>query len=106
MITPACARDHRGSVCGFKPAPCIKIATSSEKYRHMQGDMDLNCGAIVIGDDTIEAVGRRIFEELIAVASGKKTRNEEFEYGDNEFMPWQVGAITSGGWRVAPLLPR
>jgi galactarate dehydratase len=60
----------------------------------MEEDMDLNCGDIVSGEDTIEAAGRRIFEEVIAVASGKKTRSEEFEYGDNEFVPWQVGAVT------------
>ncbi len=89
-----CFTTGRGSVSGFKPAPCIKIATNSEMYRHMEEDMDLNCGDIVTGEDTIEAAGRRIFEEVIAVASGKKTRSEEFEYGDNEFVPWQVGAVT------------
>ncbi len=89
-----CFTTGRGSVSGFKPAPCIKIATNSEMYRHMEDDMDLNCGDIVTGEDTIEAAGRRIFEEVIAVASGKKTRSEEFEYGDNEFVPWQVGAVT------------
>ena len=89
-----CFTTGRGSVSGFKPAPCIKIATNSEMYRHMEEDMDINCGDIVSGDDTIEAAGLRIFEDVIAVASGKKTKSEEFEYGDNEFVPWQVGATT------------
>ena len=43
---------------------------------------------------TIEQAGRRIFEDIIAVASGKKTSSEIYDYGDNEFVPWQVGAIT------------
>ena len=36
---------------------------------------------------------RQIFEEIIAVASGKKSKSEEFGYGDNEFVPWQIGAV-------------
>jgi galactarate dehydratase len=54
----------------------------------------LNCGGIVTGDETIEEAGRRIFEDVIAVASGKKTLSEIYDYGDNEFVPWQVGAVT------------
>ena len=89
-----CFTTGRGSVSGFKPAPCIKIATNSEMYEHMKEDMDLNCGRIVTGDETIEEAGRRIFEDVIAVASGKKTLSEIYDYGDNEFVPWQVGAVT------------
>jgi len=89
-----CFTTGRGSVSGFKPAPCIKIATNTEMYEHMQEDMDINCGGIVTGDDTIEAAGERIFEDIIAVASGKKTLSEVYDYGDNEFVPWQVGAVT------------
>jgi len=73
---------------------CIKIATNTEMYEHMQEDMDINCGGIATGDDTIEAAGARIFEDIIAVASGKKTLSEAYDYGDNEFVPWQVGAVT------------
>ncbi|MBL0375136.1 altronate dehydratase [Rhizobium sp. KVB221] len=89
-----CFTTGRGSVSGFKPAPCIKIATNTDMYEHMDEDMDINCGGIVTGDDTIEAAGKRIFEDIIAVASGKKTVSEVYDYGDNEFVPWQVGAIT------------
>ena len=89
-----CFTTGRGSVSGFKPAPTIKVATNSDMYEHMKDDMDLNCGTIVTGDETIEQAGHRIFEELIAVASGKKTRSEEYDYGDNEFVPWQLGATT------------
>jgi galactarate dehydratase len=84
----------RGSVSGFKPAPCIKVATNSEMYEHMQDDMDVNCGGIVTGEDTIEAAGLRIFESVIATASGRYTLSEDFGFGDNEFVPWQIGAVT------------
>ena len=63
-------------------------------YEHMKEDMDLNCGGIVTGEETIEQSGQRIFEEILAVASGRKTLSEVYDYGDNEFVPWQIGAVT------------
>ncbi|KQO73887.1 altronate dehydratase family protein [Rhizobium sp. Leaf262] len=89
-----CFTTGRGSVSGFKPSPCIKIATNSEMFEHMKEDMDINCGEIVTGNETIEESGKRIFEHIIAVASGDKTVSEIYDYGDNEFVPWQVGAVT------------
>lgn len=88
-----CFTTGRGSVSGFKPAPSMKLATNTPMYERMQEDMDLNCGTIVTGDETVEEVGKRIFEEIIATASGKRTLSEIYNYGDNEFVPWQVGAI-------------
>lgn len=84
----------RGSVSGFKPAPCIKVATNSEMYHRMSEDMDINCGGIIDGTDSIHEAGERIFERIIAVASGEHTASEDYDYGDNEFVPWQIGAVT------------
>ncbi|TWF47469.1 UxaA family hydrolase [Neorhizobium alkalisoli] len=89
-----CFTTGRGSVSGWKPSPTIKIATNSVMYEHMQEDMDVNCGDIARGTDTIDAAGKRIFDLIVAVASGEKTLSEHFDYGDNEFVPWQVGAVT------------
>ncbi|HBM58353.1 MAG TPA: galactonate dehydratase [Citreicella sp.] len=83
----------RGSVSGFKPAPSLKLATNSEMFRHMSEDMDLDCGTVVTGEETIEALGERIFQAMLDTASGKETVSEALGYGDNEFVPWQVGAI-------------
>ena len=88
-----CFTTGRGSVSGFKPAPCIKVATNSAMYRHMEEDMDINCGTIIDGDETIEQAGRRIFEMFLAVASGAETKSEAQGFGDNEFVPWQIGAV-------------
>jgi len=82
----------RGSAFGCKPVPSIKLATNSEIYRRMADDMDLNCGDILEGV-SLEEKGREIFEEIVAVASGKRTKSEELGYGDNEFVPWQIGAV-------------
>jgi galactarate dehydratase len=89
-----CFTTGRGSVSGWKPAPTIKIATNTEMYEHMREDMDIDTGGIVTGIETIESVGEKLFEQIIAVASGQKTVSEIYDYGDNEFVPWQVGAIT------------
>jgi len=89
-----CFTTGRGSVSGFKPAPCIKIATNSQMYQHMSEDMDIDCGTIITGQQSVQGAGAEIFERIVAVASGEKTRSEVYDYGDNEFVPWQLGAIT------------
>jgi galactarate dehydratase len=91
--TIICFTTGRGSVSGFKPAPSLKLATNTPMYQRMRDDMDINCGTIVTGDETIEAAGQRIFEIILATASGEKTLSEIHDYGDNEFVPWQVGAV-------------
>jgi altronate hydrolase len=82
----------RGSAFGFKPSPSIKLATNSDTFRRQEEDMDINCGDILDGV-TIAAKGREIFDKVIAVASGERSKSEELGYGDNEFVPWQIGAV-------------
>ncbi len=81
----------RGSVYGCKPAPCLKIATNTLLFQRMEDDMDLNAGTILDGTETVEQVGRRIFERIIAVAGGERTKSELAGLGDEEFAPWQLG---------------
>ena len=80
----------RGSVFGCKPAPSIKVATNTPMYEHMIDDMDVNAGVILEGTP-VEEVGRQIFEEILAVASGKKTKSEINGVGEEEFAPWAIG---------------
>jgi altronate dehydratase len=82
----------RGSVSGYKPSPCIKLATNSEMYARMSEDMDINCGDILDGV-SIEAKGAEILDKIIAVASGQQTLSEELGFGGAEFVPWQIGAV-------------
>jgi altronate hydrolase len=82
----------RGSAFGCKPAPSIKLATNPEVYVRMTEDMDLNCGDVLEGVPLAEK-GAEIFEKLLAVASGERTASEKLGYGDNEFTPWQIGAV-------------
>lgn len=88
-----CFTTGRGSVSGFKPAPSLKLATNTPMFERMREDMDIDCGTVVTGQETIEEVGTRIFHAILAAASGEPTKSEIFDYGDNEFVPWQVGAV-------------
>lgn len=80
----------RGSCYGCKPTPSIKIASNTPMYQRMEDDMDINAGTVLQGR-TVEQVGREIFEEILAVASGKPTKSEALGIGDDEFVPWDVG---------------
>ncbi len=82
----------RGSTYGCKPAPSIKIATNTEMYEHMRDDMDVNAGRVVTDGAGIDEVGQEIFDYLVDIASGKKSLSEGQGIGDNEFIPWQIGA--------------
>jgi altronate dehydratase len=83
----------RGSVYGCKPVPCIKVATNTPLFQHMEEDMDINAGTVLDGTETVEQVGLRVFERIIAVASGEKTKSELAGIGDAEFVPWDLGPV-------------
>jgi altronate hydrolase len=87
-----CFTTGRGSVFGCKPTPSLKLASNTALYNRMADDMDINCGTIIDGDQTVEEAGVRIFEEMLAVASGKLTRSEELGFGEEEFQPWLQSA--------------
>ena len=81
----------RGSAYGCKPTPSFKLATNSTIYEQMKDDMDINCGDVLDGVSLADK-GQQIFDLMLQVASGKRTKSEELGYGDNEFVPWQIGA--------------
>ncbi len=88
-----CFTTGRGSVSGYKPVPCIKIATNSAMYERISEDMDVNCGTILDGAASVEEMGEEIFRQIVAVASGAHTKSEAQGFGDYEFVPWQIGAV-------------
>jgi len=85
---------HRGAAAcfGCKPAPSIKLATNSAMFKRMEDDMDVNCGTILDGEETVQECGQRIFELMLKTASGQPTKSESFDFGGAEFAPWVLGA--------------
>ena len=88
-----CFTTGRGSAFGFKPSPSIKLASNTALYERQNEDMDINCGTVADGIQTLDEKGADILEHVIAVASGKQTKSEALGYGDSEFIPWIIGAV-------------
>ena len=83
----------RGSAYGCAPAPSLKLATNTTLWQRQEEDIDLNCGEIVDGNASVADLGERLFAMMLAAASGEKTKSELHGYGQNEFVPWYVGAV-------------
>jgi altronate hydrolase len=88
-----CFTTGRGSVYGCKPSPSIKLATNTPLYERMTEDMDINCGQIVDGTVTVQQKGQEIFEMILRVASGEQSKSEALGIGQEEFVPWYLGAV-------------
>jgi altronate hydrolase len=88
-----CFTTGRGSVFGCKPVPSIKLATNSTMYERMADDMDINCGPVADGAATIAEMGEHIFQTVLDIASGAPSKSEALGFGDDEFVPWQIGAV-------------
>ncbi|MGV1007875.1 MAG: UxaA family hydrolase [Dermatophilaceae bacterium] len=91
--TLICFTTGRGSAFGSKPAPTVKLATNAAVATHMSGDMDLDCSGVADQGVPVEVMGRRVYEMLLDVASGAPTKSELLGLGDEEFVPWQIGAV-------------
>ena len=88
-----CFTTGRGSAYGCAPSPSLKLATNTALWQRQEDDMDINCGGVVDGSETVQQAGERIFQMMIAAASGQYTKSEQHGYGQNEFVPWQLGAV-------------
>jgi altronate hydrolase len=70
----------------------MKLATNTPLYLKQTDDMDINCGEILDGGATVQQLGQKIFERVLQIASGSKSKSEEWGYGHLEFAPWIIGA--------------
>jgi len=91
--TVMCFTTGRGSVLGCKPTPSLKLATNTEMYERMSGDMDIDCGVVLSRGESVQEVGERLFRLILDTASGRRTLSEELGFGQEEFVPWQLGAV-------------
>ena len=74
----------RGSVVGSVISPVIKVCANPETYRNMEEDMDVDAGRILEGRGTLPEVGQEIYDTVLRVAAGAKSRSEEL--GHQEFV--------------------
>jgi altronate hydrolase len=88
-----CFTTGRGSAYGCAPSPSFKLATNTALWERQSDDMDLNCGEILEGKCTISELGAELFQRLLDVASGERSRSECHGYGQQEFVPWQISVV-------------
>jgi altronate hydrolase len=88
-----CFTTGRGSAYGCAPSPSLKLSTNTALWLKQQEDIDIDCGGIVEGHESVDQVGERIFRLMLDTASGRATKSEQHGYGQNEFVPWQLGAV-------------
>ena len=88
-----CFTTGRGSAYGCAPSPSLKLSTNTALWVKQEDDIDINCGEVVDGSSSVDAMGERIFRLMLATASGTKTKSEIHGYGQNEFVPWALGAV-------------
>jgi len=89
-----CFTTGRGSMFGSKPAPTIKLASNTPMFQRLEEDMDINCGAVIDGECDMAQMGQRIFEHLLRIASGQRSKSELLGLGDHEFVPWHLGIVS------------
>lgn len=82
----------RGSIFGSLPAPTIKLASNAALVARMPDDIDIDCSPVLSGT-SLDAMGSRIFDEMLAVASGRTTASERQAMGESEWVPWIPGAV-------------
>src|SRR5215470_6387730 len=83
----------RGSAYGCAPAPSLKLSTNTPLWIKQEEDIDLNCGEIVDGTASVQEIGEKLFRLILGTASGTRTKSEVHGYGQNEFIPWYLGAV-------------
>ena len=79
-----------GTPTGNPVAPVVKISTNSDLAGRMQDIIDIDTGAIISGDKTIEQMGETVLELVVRVASGE-TRTKAESLGQDDFIPWKRG---------------
>jgi altronate hydrolase len=84
----------RGSMFGTKPVPTIKLATNTPMYLRLTEDMDFNCGEILDGSTTMQQSAQGIFELMLRIASGERSKSELLGLGNHEFVPWNIGVVS------------
>ncbi|MEP0367765.1 MAG: altronate dehydratase family protein [Cyclobacteriaceae bacterium] len=78
-----------GTPTGNPVTPVIKISSNTKLFQTMPDIIDFNAGDIISGEKAIPQVGEEILEEIIAVASGKKTKAMQLD--QNDFILWKRG---------------
>jgi altronate hydrolase len=79
-----------GTPTGNPIAPVIKLSSNTKIFTRMPDIIDINCGTIIEGSETIEQTAERILDYVIEVASGT-LQPKAVLLGQDDFIPWRRG---------------
>jgi altronate hydrolase len=79
-----------GTPTGNPITPVVKLSTNTVMFEKMPDIIDINCGTIIEGDETIQQAGERILNYVIQVASGE-AEPKAVKLGQDDFIPWKRG---------------
>ncbi|MDB5140567.1 MAG: uxaA [Mucilaginibacter sp.] len=79
-----------GTPTGNPVTPVIKLSTNTAMAVKMPDIIDIDCGTIIEGEETIQQAGERILEYIIQVASGE-AEPKAVQLGQDDFIPWKRG---------------
>jgi len=79
-----------GTPTGNPVTPVIKLSTNTATSVKMPDIIDINCGTIIEGEETIQQAGERILEYIIKVANGE-AEPKAVQLGQDDWIPWKRG---------------
>ena len=83
----------RGTTIGNAIAPVIKLASNTPIFERMANDLDLSAGGVIDGTETIDEVGRRVFDQVCEGASGNVLAKAEI-HKHREFQFWAEQTVS------------
>jgi altronate dehydratase len=83
----------RGTTIGNAITPVIKLASNTPIFERMSNDLDLSAGSVIDGTETIDEVGRRVFDHIVNVANGTPTKAEVHKHREFQFWAEQTVSL-------------
>jgi altronate dehydratase large subunit len=92
----------RGTPTGSPIIPVIKVATNSHIATRMQDNIDLNAGLILEGAESLNSMGRQIYEKILAVAQGELTKAERLGHREFSVSRYPFAALDAAAAAARP----
>ena len=83
----------RGTTIGNAITPVIKLASNTPIFERMANDLDLSAGGVIDGTETIDEVGKRVFDHIVDVATGTEAKAEVHKHREFQFWAEQTVSL-------------
>ena len=83
----------RGTTIGNAITPVIKLASNTPIFERMSNDLDLSAGGVIDGTETIDEVGKRVFDHIVDVANGTQAKAEIHKHREFQFWAEQTVSL-------------